>query len=118
MEHSGDADTGAEMLRVARDGQHRLRCRLEQEVVNLRLVVESDGGELGRQREHDMEVADREQIGLAFGEPGACGGTLAPGAVPVTAAVIGDPPMTAVGASLDVATKRSGAAMFDRRHDP
>src|SRR5439155_21754369 len=52
------------------------------------------------------------------GEPGACGGTLAPGAVPVTAAVIGDPPMTAVGASLDVATKRSGAAMFDRRHDP
>ena len=37
--------------------------------------------------------------------------------MPVAAAVIGDPPMPAVGAGLGVAAERSGAAMFDGRHD-
>ena len=64
-----------------------------------------------------MEVADREQIGLALGEPGASGRALAPGTVPVAAAVIGDPPVAAVCAGLDVTTKRGRTAMLDRRHD-
>jgi len=33
-----------------------------------------------------MEVADRQQIGLALGQPGARGRALAPGAVPVATA--------------------------------
>ena len=49
-----------------------------------------------------MEVADRQQVGLALGEPGARGRALALGAVPVTTAVIGDTPMPAVFAGLDV----------------
>ena len=64
-----------------------------------------------------MEVTDREEIGLARLEPAARGGALASGAVAVAAAVVRDPPVPAVGASLDVATQSGGAAMFDRRHD-
>ena len=50
-------------------------------------------------------------------DTGARGGALAPWAVPVAAAVIGDPPVPAVGAGLDMPAERGGAAMFDRRHD-
>src|SRR4051812_37277869 len=71
----------AQMLRVRRDRQHRLRCCPEQQVVDRRLVLESDVGDLGRKREDDMEVADRQEVRLALGEPRACGGSLALGAV-------------------------------------
>src|SRR5215212_7175208 len=64
-----------------------------------------------------MEVADRQQIGLACGEPVPCRRALAFGAVPVTAAVIGDAAMAAVLASLDVAAEGCGATALDRRHD-
>lgn len=37
--------------------------------------------------------------------------------MPVAARVVGDPPVSAVGAGLDMAAERRGAAMFDRRHD-
>ena len=59
VQHGGNADAGAQMLGIAGDGEHRLGCRLEQQVIDQRLVVEGDGGDLGRQREPDMEVADR-----------------------------------------------------------
>src|SRR6516225_8292230 len=64
-----------------------------------------------------MEVADRQQIGLALGQPGARGRALAPGAVPVAAAIVGDPPVPARLAGIDVAAKRRRAAGLDRRHD-
>ena len=47
MEHGGHADAGAQMFWVGRDGQHGLGCRLEQQVVDQRLVVEGDVGDLG-----------------------------------------------------------------------
>ena len=116
MQHGGDADASAKVLRVGGDGRHRLRRRLEQQAVHRRLVLERDVRDLGRQREDDVEVADRQQVGLAFGELRAGRGTLAPGAVPVAAAVIGDPPVAAVGAGLGVAAERGGAAGLDSRH--
>lgn len=117
VEHRGDADARAEVSWVGGDGQHRLRCRLEQQVVDERLVLERDVGGLGGQREHDMEVADRQQVGLALGQPRPCGRALALRAVPVAAGVVGDPPLAAVLASLDVTAKGCGAAILDRRHD-
>ena len=41
VQHGGDADAGAEMLRIGGDGQHRLGRRLEQQVVDHRLVVKA-----------------------------------------------------------------------------
>ena len=117
MEHGGDADPCAEMLGIGGDRQHRLRRRAEQQVVDGGLVVEGDVGDLGRQGEDDVEVSDRQQVGLALGQPGARGGALALGAVPVAAAVIGDPPVAAVLAGLDMTAQGGRAAMLDRRHD-
>ena len=104
-------------LRIGGDGQHRLRRRLEQQVVDQRLVLEGDVGDLGRQREHDVEVADRQQVGLALGKPCPRRRALALRAVPVAAGVVGDAPLAAVLAGLDVTAERRGAAVLDRRHD-
>jgi hypothetical protein len=75
-----------------------------------------DVGDLGGQREHHVEVADGQQTGLAFGKPCPRGRTPALRAVPVAAAVLGDPPVPAVGAGLEVTAHGSGAAVFDCRH--
>jgi len=60
VKHRGDADAGAQMLGVGSDGRHRLGCRLEQQAVHRRLVLERDVGDLSGQREDDMEVTDRQ----------------------------------------------------------
>jgi len=116
MKHGGDADPGAEVLRVGRDGQHGLRCCPEQQSIDHRLVLPSDVGDLGGQREHDMEVTDRQQIGLARRQPVTRRRALALGTVPVTARVVGHPPVPAVFAGLDMTAHGSGAAVLDRRH--
>ncbi len=104
-------------FRVSGDGRHRLGRRLEQQAVERSFVLVRDVGDFGRQGEDDVEIADRHQVGLALGKPCSRGRTLAPGAVPVAAGVVGDPTVSAVGACFDVTAKRSGAAMFDGRHD-
>ena len=81
MQNRGDADASAEVLGVGGDGRHRLGRRLEQQAVDRGLVLEGDVGDFGGQREDDVEVTDREQVGFALGEPGARGRTLAPRAV-------------------------------------
>lgn len=72
--------------------------------------MEGDVGDLDRQREDNVEVADRQQVGLALGKPCPRRGTLALRTVPVAAGVVGDPPLAAVLASLDVTAKGCGAA--------
>ena len=117
MEHGGDADPCAQVAGIGGDRQHRLGGCAEQQVIDDSLVVEGDLGDLGRQGEDDVEVSDRQQVGLALGQPRARGGALALGAVPVAAAVVGDPPVAAVLAGLDMTAQGCGAAMLDRRHD-
>jgi hypothetical protein len=51
---------GAEVLEISGDCEQRLGCRAEQQIVHHRLVLVSDRGEFGRQREDDMEIADRQ----------------------------------------------------------
>src|SRR3546814_3844964 len=77
MEYGGDADPGTEMLGISGDREHRIGRGLEQQIIDQRFVMIGDGGDLGRHREHDVEVADREKVGLAGLEPGARGGALA-----------------------------------------
>jgi hypothetical protein len=117
VQHGGDADAGAEVTGIGGDRQQRLGRGAEQQIVDDGLVVEGDGGDLGRHGEDDVEVSDWQEIGLARGQPRARRRTLALGAVPVAAAVIGDPPVAAVFTGFDVTTEGGGAAMLDRRHD-
>src|SRR3546814_8513391 len=102
MEDGGDADPGAEVLWVGGDGQHRIGRRLEQQIIDACLVVEGDRGDLGGQGEDDVEIADREQVGLASLEPAPRSGALAPGTMPVAATVLGGARVSTVGAGYDM----------------
>ena len=117
MEHGSQADAGAEMLRIGRDHRHRARGRPEQEVVDGPLILEGDRCDLGGQCEDDVEIADRQKVALAFGQPVAGRRALTAWAVAVTARVVGDPQMAAVVAALDMATEDGGTAGLDCRHD-
>ena len=48
VQHGGNADLRAQMLRVGGDCRQRLGGGLEQEAVDLRLVLERDGAERRR----------------------------------------------------------------------
>src|SRR5271166_401889 len=116
VQHGGEADAGAEMLRVGGDGGQRLGGGPEQEVVDRGLVLERDGADRGRQSEDDVIVGNREQLRLAVFKPLPRRGGLALRAVAVAAGIVGDPFVRAVLAALDVSAERGRATGLDRRH--
>jgi hypothetical protein len=59
VEHGGGAYASAEVLGIGGNRQQCLGGRAEQEVVDNRLVLVGERGDLGRQCEDDMEIADR-----------------------------------------------------------
>ena len=65
----GDADAGAEVLRIGRDGEQGVGSGLEQDAVYHRLVVVGDVGDLLGQREQHVEIRHGKQVGLARAEP-------------------------------------------------
>src|ERR1700738_4368574 len=69
VQYRRDADAGSEVLRIGRDGEHRLRRGLEQQIVDHGLVLVGDVANRRRQREDDMEVGNREQFRLARRHP-------------------------------------------------
>ena len=117
VQHGGEADARAEMLRVGGDGGQRLGGGPEQEVVDGGLVLERDGADRGRQGEDDVIVGNRQELGLAVFEPLPRRGGLALRAVAIAAGIVGDALVRAVLAALDVAAERGGATGLDRRHD-
>ena len=106
VEYGGGADARAEMPGIGGDGEQRLGRGADQQVVDHRLVLVGDWGDLGRQREDQVEVADRQQIGLAGGEPVLRRRALALGAMAVATRVVGNPMVAAVLAALDMSAER------------
>ena len=117
VQHGGEADAGAKVLRVGGDGDERLGRGLEQEVVDDRLVLVGDVGDRRRQREDDVIVRHRQQLGLALGEPFLGRRALALGAVAVAAGVVGDERVRALLAARDMPAESGRAAVLDGRHD-
>ncbi len=117
VQHGGDADAGTHMPGIGGDRHHRLRGGLEQQGVENGLVLERDVGDPRRQGEDDMEIPDRQQIGLPLGQPCPRGVPLTARTMTVATAVIGDPPVSTVPAGRDMTTKGRRATVFDRRHD-
>src|SRR5271168_1236937 len=116
VQYRRDADAPSEVLGVGRDGEHRLRRGLEQQIVDHGLVLVGDVANRRGQREDDVEVGNREQFGLARRHPLACCRALTLRAVPVAAAVIGDRGVGAVLATRDVTAQRRCAAVLDGAH--
>ena len=91
VEHGGDADACAEVPGIGGDRDHRLGRRPEQQVVNRPpCCAQAMSAISAGSGEDDVEVADRQQVGLARGQPVARRRALALGAMPVAAGVVGD----------------------------
>jgi hypothetical protein len=88
VEHGGEAEVGAQVPGIGGDGEQRLGRRAEQQIVDHRFVLIGDRGDLCRQGEDHVEVVDRQQIGLARGEPILRRRALALGAMAVAAGVV------------------------------
>ena len=117
VEHGGEADARAQMLRVGGDRGQRLGRGPEQQVVDGGLVLERDGADRGRQGEDDVIVGNRQELGLAVFQPLPRRGRLTLRAMPVAAGVVCDALVRAVLAALDVSAERGSATGLDRRHD-
>ena len=90
----------------------------EQDVIDDRFVLQRYGADRCGHGEHDVEVGDRQQFGLSIGKPLGTGQTLALGAVPVTAGIVGHPQLAAVAALFDMTAERRRAAGLNSGHDP
>src|SRR6516162_6840279 len=113
VERGSGADAGAEVFGISGNSEQRLGRRAEQQVVLYRFVVVSDRGDRGRQCEDHVEVADRQQDGLAGGEPVARRCALALGTMAVAAGIVGDPSVAAIHTTFDMAAESSRAAVLN-----
>src|SRR5262249_57046640 len=119
VQYRNEADLGTEVLGIGSNRAQRLDHSLEQDRVDRRLVLEGDRGDLGRQREHHVEIGNRQQFTLPCGQPLPAGPSLTFGAVPVAAGVVSYADRPAGSAALDMAAGFGRPAEFDRApHTP
>ena len=111
MENHGHAELGAEMPGIGRDGGEGLGGRAEQDRIDHGLVLEGDLADRRRQREDDMEVRHRQQLGLPLREPLGPRQPLAFGTVTVAAGVVSDARCATIIALLDMAPEHRRPAM-------
>jgi hypothetical protein len=116
VQHHRGANLGAEVLWIGGDRLQRLGGSLEQQRIDDRLVLERDCGDRRRQREYDVEIRNRQQVGGTRFEPRARRAGLALRAMPIAAGVVGNGRVAAIVAALNVAAKRSCPARLNRSH--
>src|SRR5450631_2596473 len=116
MQDGSYPDAGSQVLGVGRDGDQRLGRRLEEDIVNLRLVLIGDIADRRRQREDQVIVRHRQQVGLARGQPLLRGGALTLRAMPIAAAVVGNDRVGAAFTARDMPAEGRRAAALDCRH--
>jgi len=118
VEHGEEPDAGPEEAGVGGHIEQGGGGGAEEEIVEDPRMSEREGPELVGQGEDHVGVGHGEHIGLALLEPVRLGAALALGTVPVAARVVGDLAVAAVGAGVDVAPERRGAAPQDPVDDP
>ena len=111
------ADLAPEPSGIGGQRGHGLDGALEQDRIDGSLVLEGDGGDRRGQREHDMEIGNRQQFGLSVRQPLRPRRALTLRAMPIAARVVGDARRAAIVAGFDVTAERRRSARHDRAHD-
>ena len=117
VEDGQEADLGPEVLGIGGDLLQGLGGGPEEQAVDDAGVLQGDRAERRREGEDEVEVLDGQEFGLAGLHPVGGGGGLALGAVAVAAGVVGDLPVAAPVALLDVAAQGGGPAGGDVMQD-
>jgi hypothetical protein len=111
------ADLGAQVLGVSRDGAQRLSGSPEQNVVDDLLVLQGNRGNGLRYGEDHVKIWGVEKLGLTVFQPLGPRQRLAFWAVAIAAAVVADALVVTAIAAFDMTTKRRSSTQFDRAHD-
>lgn len=114
MQDAEEADLGAQVFWIARDGEQRFSAGTKEDVVDDRLVPIGKRGQRCRQGEDDVEVLDGQQLRLALLEPLGALFPLTLGAVAIAAGVVADAQVFTLAAFLDMAAAgpRSGRSRW------
>src|SRR5260370_42483421 len=113
MQDADDADLSTQAFRVRGYFQKRCGSGSKQQVVEAARVFECKHVQLMRHAEDDVEVSSRQHFLFAGGNPALARLRLTLWAMPVTARVIGDGPMTALRARIEMAAQSCCAAVLD-----
>ena len=69
VQDGGDSDRAAEMPRIASEGEQRVGGRAEEQRVDHPRIALRERVEIVRQREDDVEIRDRQQVGFPRRQP-------------------------------------------------
>src|SRR6202790_14312 len=116
VQNGEPADLRAEPARIGGQNGHGFEGGLEQDRVDDGLILEGNGPDGWGQREHDMEIGNRQQLGLAVGEPGLSRRRLTLWTMPIAAGVVGDAACATIVACLDMAAERRWSTSGDGAH--
>ena len=111
------ADLRAHVARVGSHLPQRRRTRLKKPRVEPRGIAIAQGQQSMRQREDDMDVWHVEQLALPGGQPPGARLRLTLRTVSIPTRVIGDGPMSAGAALIDMPAERSGPTPGQRTQD-
>jgi hypothetical protein len=118
VEHTEEADLGSEMAGVTRHFQERFGAGTKQQTIDQFFVLQSQGSQLRRQSEHDMDVGRGEQFAATCLDPAFAGARLTLWAMAIAATVIRDGgAMSTAGALIDVTAESGGATARDGARD-
>src|SRR5262245_30753274 len=118
VQNRGDADRAAEMPRVSPEGEQRVGGGTKEKRVDHARIALGEGIERMREGEDDVEVRNRQEVGLAGGEPALLCGGLALRAVAIATGVIGDARRATAVTRLLMSAERGGAASLNRVERP
>jgi hypothetical protein len=118
VQDEGGGDLAAEPARVGAELDKGCRDTCEEQAIYGVGITLGERVQLMRQREHEMAVRHRQELGAPGGKPALLGERLALGAMPVAAGVVGVALRAAGLALRDVTAKGFGAASGDGAHRP
>src|SRR5271165_2997201 len=113
VQHAEETDLGAQVPGIARHFEQGCGAGAEQQVVDDLLVLQGEGCQFPRQSENDVHVGGGQQFALTCLQPAVAGISLTLWAMPVSARVVGDGGMSAVGALIAMSAEGGGAAAGD-----
>ena len=114
---SEKADLGAQMLGIGDDGRQGLGSRSEENAVDEIFVLVSDGSNLFGNREDDMKIVRRQNLGRSFFDPFRTSERLAFWAMTVATGVVTGSLVITTVAPLEMTAKGCSATHHDRGHD-
>jgi hypothetical protein len=111
VQHGEEADGSTEVPGIGGDGEQSFRSSLKQDVIDLSRVLKRQATYLLREREHDVEVRNRQQFRLPIGQPLGAGRGQTLGATAIATRVEYFDAMSAPVALIEMTTQYHGPAV-------